>query len=79
MNIRQRIARWLGYGAIEWPRSQIDNFYVRIVSPLEAEEICDSVDFLQVQCYSGGVQIIKNEIGCMAGYRYVLDERTEEE
>lgn len=65
MNIRRAIARWLGYGGIEWPKSAIVDLPIKIVDTWPYPD----TNIVQVCCYPGGVQVLPNEFGYNAENR----------
>jgi len=65
--LKRRIARWLGYGGVEWPRSGIED--MPIVQP--PVEIALLVIKVPVCCYPGGVQVLPGELG-HTGFQRVL-------
>ena len=74
MNIKRKIARWLGYGGIEWPKSAIVDLPIKFIDhsyrPLMGSNV------MRVHCYPGGVQILPGEIGCDGKNRLLLSRLT---
>ena len=68
MNIKRKIARWLGYGGIEWPKSGITDMPIMFV-PRGFH--CDA-NVMQTCCYPGGVQVLHGEFGCDGRHRLLL-------
>ena len=68
MNIRRAIARWLGYGGIEWPKSAIVDMPIRFISTMGWSD----ANIMPVCCYPGGIQVIPGEIGCDGSHRLIL-------
>jgi hypothetical protein len=68
VGIRRAIARWFGYGGIEWPHSLISDMPIKIVRRKPGPNYV----FLPIDRYPGGVHILPGEIGCDPNYRYLL-------
>ena len=68
MSIRRKIARWLGYGGIEWPRSGIVDMRIKFVD----DPMRENADILRVMNYPGGIQVLPREFGCDGRYRLLL-------
>ena len=69
MNIRKRIAKFLGYGGYEWPHNGIVDMPIRVIPQVD---YFPDANFISVMCYSGGVQVLPGEVGFRDGYRILL-------
>ena len=70
MKLRQRLARWLGYGEIEWGHSIVEDLPIRIVSSGFTSEMPPG--FVSITRYPGGVNVLPGELGTDGHYRVLL-------
>lgn len=73
-NLKRRIARWLGYGGIEYPPSPFKDLPIKLITPRELLEMRDNADVVYIECYGvSDLQLVKNEVGTDGKYRLVLN------
>ena len=63
-SLKRRIARWLGYGGVEWPRSAIIDFPIKHVTSSEYRKLVEQGNIITVFHYPGGIQVLPEEVGC---------------
>ena len=73
MNWKQWLARKLGYGAVEHPRSAISDAPVFAATLKEINEIEKSSRFYSANTYPASVEHIHGEHGLYMGHRVVAD------